>query len=129
MFRISAICRKFLALILPAAFLFSGLACVAICAENTEHPENTASVKVSGRENGCPVITGLAEGCPLSVTDVSFQERQTIEAPAPSAARANHQPPHNLKFVSSTVRDPHVNRHSPPSLSPPRYLRLRNFRI
>ena len=130
MFRISN-SYKILALLLPAALLCSCLACVAICSEITEHAEleNAACLKIKCGENDCAGISNFSEGCPLTVTYITLQERQTIYTPALASSKTNYLSRQALKFVPQAVRKSNVNQNSPPVFSPPLYLQLRTFRI
>jgi hypothetical protein len=128
MFRISLQFPKILALLLPVALLCSCLACVAICSQITRHAE-IENAACPG-ENAGAGISVFSAGCPLNVTPVTPRERQTIDAPALASSNINLKlPPHDSKFVSPAVHASRVKQPSPPDVSPPLYLKLRNFRI
>ncbi len=131
MFRISTNYYRLLALLLPAILLCSCMACVEICSEITEHAdaENDTCIKVNGGENDCVELSRISESCPLSVTPVTFQERQTIYTPALVDTRINYLSRQVMEFFPSSISDSNVNQNSPPQFSVPLYLQLRNFRI
>jgi|GEM_PF-4677433 len=130
MFRIRENYHKFLAFMLPAVLLCSCIGCVAICSEITEHADvgNAVFVKING-ENDCPEMSGISESCPLTVTSITFQEQQTIYAPALVNTKINYRSQKGLEFVPSAVRDSNINQNSPPQFSPPLYLKLHNLRV
>lgn len=131
MFRILPGIQKFLALVLPALLVCSCMACVSICSNLTEQSENEKGIciKVYESEIDRGKMSGISESCPLTVTPVTFQERQIIHAPALVDPDGNYLSLRILKFVPSAVRDSKINPPSPPRLTSRLYLHLQNFRI
>jgi hypothetical protein len=106
------------------------MGCVSICSEITEHAATEINcVKEGGSGNESVDISNKSNGCPLTATAVTYQERQNIYVPALIIKVINYLPNQDVRFVPSSVPDSNINQNSPPQHSIPIYLQLRNFRI
>ncbi len=124
----STLYRRFAALLLPAVLLWSWVACVSVCAEITEqNPETKAAFTTDICGENDSRVSSLAD-CQFTATPATFQDRQTFNAPALMIAEVSFPSVYNRVIVPSVNRSD-INQHSPPKLTVPVFLRLRNFRI
>lgn len=128
MFRSSSLYNRFIALLMPAIFLWSWMACVSVCAEITENTSETSAVsQLNACGESISQSSGL-DGCQFTATPATLQDRQTVVAPVLANIEISFPPVHRPAFAPSVIKSD-INQNSPPEITVLLFLRLQNFRI
>jgi hypothetical protein len=122
--------RQLISLALPFILLWSWMACVMVCSDIGEHNTETEVYGETNNDNEseCADSANL-DDCTLTATPAIFQERQTIPAHALTSKEIAFTPIKNPAFVSLSLLQSNINRHSPPKTTTLLFLQLCNFRI
>ena len=128
MFRKSSAYYRFTTLLLPAILLWSWMACISICTELTEHSSEPTTVLTANTYSESVGLATEPDGCRVTAIPATFQDRQTVNVPVLANVQISFLPTHHPAFVPSVIKSD-IRQNSPPRITVPLFLRLRNFRI